>query len=155
MLGSIMAASAQAQEGYVPTAEECQFLALINDYRAANGVGPLALSIDLSEAARNHSVQVANTDYFSHTLPDGTSWDDNIRNYGYTYNTWIGENMAAGNLRPDYTLIQWQNSAAHNTNMLAPQFTAIGIGLATNPNSQWGAYWTTTFGGYVDQTVSC
>ena len=154
-LGSAGGVAARADASYIPTPEECWFLALINDYRAAHGLDPLALSATLGGAARNHSAQMAATDYFSHTLPDGTSWADNIRNYGYTYNTWIGENLAAGNYRADYTLLQWQRSAPHNANMLAPEFAAIGIGRAVNPDSQWGAYWTTTFGGYVDQTVSC
>jgi uncharacterized protein YkwD len=147
--------NASAVAAYVPSAEECQFLSLINDYRSANGVAPLALSVTLSNAARNHSVQMASTDIFSHTLPDGTAWSDNIRNHGYTYNTWIGENLAAGNLNPAYTLLQWQQSPAHNANMLEPSFTAIGIAMAYEPNSAWGYYWTTTFGGYVDETVSC
>ena len=156
MVGSVGVTSANAtQSSYVPTAEECQFLGLINDYRAQNGIGPLALSVTLGDAARNHSAQIAATDFFSHTLPDGTSWADNIRNYGYTYNTWIGENLAAGNYEPSYALLQWQRSAPHNANMLAPEFKAIGIGMVYEPNSSWGYYWTTTFGGYVDQTVSC
>jgi uncharacterized protein YkwD len=163
MVGSLgLAAAAPSQPdsqssatAYVPSAEECQFLSLINEYRGANGVAPLALSVTLSDAARNHSVQMASTDVFSHTLPDGTSWADNIRNHGYTYNTWIGENLAAGNLNPSYTLLQWQQSPAHNANMLEPSFTAIGIAMAYGPNSTWSYYWTTTFGGYVDETVSC
>ncbi len=163
MLGSMGLAAAQPRllgqtaqaAGYVPSAEECRFLALINEYRAANGVGPLALSVTLGAAARYHSAQIAATDYFSHTLPDGTSWDQNIRNHGYTYNTWLGENLAAGNYDPSYALLQWQRSAPHNANMLEPSFNAIGIGMVAEPNSAWGYYWTTTFGGYVDQTVSC
>jgi len=164
MLGSLGLAAAQPKllpgslaqaQGYVPSAEECQFLQLINDYRAANGVGPLALSVTLSEAARYHSEQMAATDYFSHTLPDGTTWDQNIRNHGYTYNTWLGENLAAGNASASNTLLQWQRSAPHNANMLESNFNAIGIGMVAEPNSSWGYYWTTTFGGYVDATVGC
>jgi uncharacterized protein YkwD len=34
--------------------------------------------------------------------------------------------------------------------MLNPTITAIGIGRASSGGSDFGTYWTTTFGGIVD-----
>jgi hypothetical protein len=38
--------------------------------------------------------------------------------------------------------------------MLNPSFVVIGIGRAFNSNSTYGWYWTTDFGGFLDQTIS-
>ena len=50
--------------------------------------------------------------------------------HGYTYNTYRGENIAAGNASASATFTQWRNSPTHNTNMLNANFRAIGIGRA-------------------------
>jgi hypothetical protein len=38
--------------------------------------------------------------------------------------------------------------------MLGSQFTAVGIGVAYDPDSRYGWYWTTIFGGVVDTPAS-
>ncbi len=128
---------------------------MINEYRVANGLPQLHLSRSLSVAADYHSVDMANKDYFSHTLADGATWSQNIANHGYTYNTYQGENIAAGNESASATFNQWRNSPGHNANMLNPNFTAIGIGRAYNGSATYGWYWTTTFGGYADAVLTC
>ncbi len=135
--------------------EERAFLGLINNYRAANGLPGLQLSESLSGAADYHSVDMANKDYFSHSLASGVTWGQNIANHGYTYNTYQGENIAAGNESASATFNQWRNSPGHNANMLNPNFKAIGIGRAYNGNATYDWYWTTTFGGYVDAVLTC
>ena len=140
------AASAVAQSGYAPDAEESAFLGLINDYRAQNGLGALSLNDALGAAAEYHSYDMATNNYFGHTLFDGTDAGQNIRNFGYTGSTW-SENIAAGYAGAQDNLIAWQNSAGHNANMLDPAFDEIGIGRAYDQNSTYGWYWTTTFGG--------
>ncbi len=141
--------------GACADAEERAFLGLINDYRAANGLPRLQLSASLSGAADYHSVDMANKNYFSHTLANGVTWLQNIANFGYTYNTYQGENIAAGNQSASATFDQWRNSPSHNATMLNPNFTAIGIGRAYNGNATYDWYWTTTFGGYVDAALTC
>ncbi len=142
----VVAAPAVAQTGYAPDAEESAFLGLINDYRAQNGLGALALNDALGAAAEHHSYDMATNNYFGHTLFDGTDAGQNIRNFGYTGSTW-SENIAAGYAGAQDNLIAWQNSAGHNANMLDPAFDEIGIGRAYDENSTYGWYWTTTFGG--------
>ncbi len=142
----VVAAPAVAQTGYAPDAEESAFLGLINDYRAQNGLGPLALNDALGAAAEHHSYDMATNNYFGHTLFDGTDAGQNIRNFGYTGSTW-SENIAAGYAGAQDNLIAWQNSSGHNANMLDPAFDEIGIGRAYDQNSTYGWYWTTTFGG--------
>ncbi|HWQ33473.1 MAG TPA: CAP domain-containing protein, partial [Blastocatellia bacterium] len=73
--------------------------------------------------------------------------------FGYNYNTWWAENIAAGYATAYYTFIQWKNSPPHNSNMLSPNVKVIGVGRAYSANSTYGYYWTTDFGGYVDATL--
>lgn len=131
---------------YTPDNEELTFLALINDYRGQNGLPALSLNLTLGEAADFHSQDMATNGYFEHTAPSGTTFDQNIRNFGYGGET-MGENIAAGTETAADTLVMWQNSPEHNAGMLNPNFNEIGIGRYYEPNSQYGWYWTTTFGG--------
>jgi uncharacterized protein YkwD len=135
---------------YCAEPEELAFLKLINDYRAQNGLGPLVLTQTLGAASEHHSVDMAVNNYFAHILFDGTDWSQNMTNYGYTYNTYRGENLAAGNESASATFTQWKNSAGHNANMLTANYTAIGIGRAYGATSTYKWYWTTDFGGYTD-----
>lgn len=134
--------------------EECRMLDEINRFRRQNGLGKLALSRDLTEAAAYHSRDMARRDYFKHRLSDGTDWDKNIRNFGYKGNP-IGENIAAGNEKAGPTFEQWRKSDGHRKNMLQRSFGSIGIGRAYDRQSKYDWYWTTTFGGRPGKAISC
>ncbi len=160
----LAAAPRASAVSYAPTVEECSFLRQINAYRAQHGLGSLALSITLGAAARHHSVDMATYNYLSHTLSDGTSAHQNMINYGYPANAWWGENIYAGygtgangvdNASALGAFTWWQNSSAHNANMLSGNFKAIGIARAYNANSTYKYYWTTDFGGAVGATAHC
>ncbi|MEX0785453.1 MAG: CAP domain-containing protein [Dehalococcoidia bacterium] len=132
-------------------AEEQRFLQLINEHRADNGLGPLALSPKLTKAAAWKSEHMAANDYFAHADAGiDRSFSGRIRDCGYTANTWLGENIAAGKETAEDVFDQWRNSSGHNANMLNPNFNAIGIGRAFDDDSTYGWYWTTDFGGLVD-----
>ncbi len=141
--------------GYRPAGQECIFISLINNHRKKYGVAPLTMTRTLGAAAEHHSVDMAKSGVFSHTMSNGVTWSQNMTNHGYTYNTYRGENIAAGYFSAQDTFNQFRNSTTHNANMLSRNFKAIGIGQVYNSASKWGYYWTTTFGGVVDQRVSC
>jgi uncharacterized protein YkwD len=135
--------------------EERAFFTLINAHREANGVAPLqGVSISASRAAQFHSEDMANHDVFNHTLSDGTTWNQNLKNFGYDYGTAIAENIAAGNATAEATFNQWKSSSPHNANMLSGEYKVIGIGRAYAASSYYDWYWTTTFGGHVDTVFS-
>lgn len=153
--GSSSAGSAfTAVSEYCADAEEQAFLTQINNYRAQNGLPALKFVQSLSAAAYHHSLDMASNNYFSHTLLNGTTWDQNIRDHGYTFATSLAENIAAGNSSAANTFTQWKNSAGHNANMLSTAYVAIGIGRAYSATSQYGWYWTTTFGGVTDTAAT-
>lgn len=139
-------------------AEEAAFLGLINQYRAQNGLGALQFSAKLSAAANYHSWEMAEYNYFSHTLRNGVTWSQNIANFGYTANTYRAENIAAGYSTAAEVFTAWKNSSGHNANMLSPNFKVMGLGRSYDVDSAYDWYWTNTFGGQAlsnDGTTSC
>lgn len=127
--------------------QEREFLNLINEYRRQNGLGPLQVSRSLTEASRWLSRDMANNNYFSHTDRLGRNPFQRMSDFGYNFNTFRGENIAAGNADARATFEQWRNSPGHNANMLNPNFRVIGIGRANNNNNRFRWLWTTKFGG--------
>jgi uncharacterized protein YkwD len=134
-------------------AEERVFLAKLNEYRAANGLAPLQVSVALTRASDAHALDMATQNYFSHDSKDGTSWSARVKKY-YNYATYLAENIAAGNAGGDATFIQWKSSPGHDTNMKGTNFRVIGIARAYNAAAQYRWYWVTNFGGYVDEVMT-
>jgi len=137
--------------------EKSEFLRIINEYRQNNGIGTLKISSALTTAAQLHSEDMAAHNYFNHTSLDGRTFVDRIRAAGYNYNTWLGENIAAGFYTAESVFglpghPGWKDSPGHNANMLNPNYVVIGIGIAENDASDYKIYWTTDFGGYDDGT---
>ncbi|MEZ4570990.1 MAG: CAP domain-containing protein [Thermomicrobiales bacterium] len=122
----------------------------MNDYRADNGLGMLTATRSLNIASYNHSLDMSQNNYFSHTSQNGDSPWDRMAAAGYDDNTNKGENIAAGYPSAQAVFDGWRNSPEHNANMLNPNFDAIGIGHVDG-----GHYWTTDFGGVVDAPPSC
>ena len=133
-----MAATAQAF-GY--SAEEVAFVKLINDYRASNGLQPLLVSDALSEAGDRHSSDMGKYRFFDHYtqasdwFAKGASPWDRMAASGYTYNTYKGENIAAGYATAAEVFTGWKNSSGHNANMLKADFKVIGVSLVSTSGS--------------------
>lgn len=149
MLGGDRAASVQAQGSYCATEAEADMLGRINAFRQQNGLAPVSLSRPLGAAATLKSQDMASQDYFAHISPGGLGPRDVLDQVGYPANTSYGENLASGNSSAAATFEQWLNSPSHRSTMLGGQFTAVGIGVAYDPDSRYGWYWTTMFGGVV------
>jgi uncharacterized protein YkwD len=142
--------------------EERAFLKLINDYRASRGLPALKASRSMSAASYTHSLDMGRRAYFAHDtklpLPAGQSgakFYHRMADAGYTYNTYKGENIAAGYASAQQVFNAWKSSSGHNANMLNANFKSIGIGRAVVSGSQYGTYWTTDFGGVVDAAPTC
>ncbi len=132
-------------------AEEQAFLTLINNYRAQNSLGPLSVSFTLSRASAWKSRHLGENAYFGHDdTPIGRTWSTRVRDCGYSYNTYIGENIAAGYGTAAQVFEGWRNSPGHNSNMLGSNYTTIGIGRVVVSGSPYGTYWTTVLGGHND-----
>jgi uncharacterized protein YkwD len=118
-------------------------LALVNAERAKAGCGSLSVDGRLAGAARAHSMDMVVRDYFSHTTPDGVTFDKRITAAGYKWSL-VGENIAAGQPDPTAVMRAWMNSPGHRANILNCRFRQIGIGLAFD--SPRRPVWTQDFG---------
>jgi uncharacterized protein YkwD len=106
---------------------EAQMLQLINQERAAAGLGPLRDDAELAEVARSHSRDMFARGYFSHIAPDGKDPFDRIRQAQVRFIT-AGENLAlAPTLRQAHEGLM--NSPGHRANILRPAFGRVGIGI--------------------------
>ena len=135
---------------------EDHVLALMNQRRAAGAtcggtvyppVPPLTMNDSLRTAARLHSQDMATNNYFSHVSLTGTTFDQRIRNAGYTGSFPLGENIAAGPSTPESLVDGWMASPGHCANIMNGSFRATGIGYAFSASSTYRHYWTQTLGG--------
>lgn len=110
-------------------------LDLVNSYRQQAGVPPVTLEPRLTQAAQAHSDDMAARGYFSHTTPEGVSPGTRITRAGYQWRTY-GENIAMGYASWQAAIRGWMGSAGHRRNMLNPQFTHMGLGVASRRYTQ-------------------
>jgi uncharacterized protein YkwD len=135
------------------SSEEQALLGQVNEYRIQNGLNPLTISPALTQAAHLMSQDMADKNYFSHTDSLGRDPFQRMAISGYdceAYNTWCGENLAAGVSAGSETFVLWRNSPGHNGNMLNPNYVVAGIAAAFNQDSTYGWYWTLDMGGFDD-----
>jgi uncharacterized protein YkwD len=130
--------------------EEAAFCRQINSYRASSGLPALLVSLTLNNDSDWHTADMATKDYFSHTDSLGRDPFMRMTAFGYNFNTYKGENIAAGNAAANATFEQWKASSEHNANMLGTNYKVIGIGRNYQASSTYQWYWNTTFGETVD-----
>lgn len=107
-----------------------QLLLLTNQFRQQNGLPPLQLNQNLSEAALNKANNMFFEDYWAHDSPDGkTPWDF-IKAAGYNY-VYAGENLARGFTTAQSVVDAWMASPEHRANMLSPNYTNVGYAVET------------------------
>jgi uncharacterized protein YkwD len=83
----------------------------------------------------------------SHTDSLGRDAWTRICDFEYCYDTWVGENIAAGYSTAIDVFTAWKNSPDHNSNMLSSNYVAMGISRVYIAGSPYGWYWTNDFGG--------
>jgi len=129
-------------------------LELVNQARAAprycggrefKAAGPLRWNEVLAKASALHAGDMARNNYFSHSGRDGSGPAQRIERTGYRYRS-IGENIAAGQMKPEDVVAGWLKSPGHCANLMNPGFTEMGVAFAVEKNSRLGVYWAQTFG---------
>lgn len=117
---------------------------LVNEERQKAGFNALSYDEQITYAATQRSYEMAAHGYFLHSRPDGASCFTVMREYAISYRS-AGENIACGQRTPEKVMNDWMNSSGHKANILKPEFTKIGVGIAAN---QYGKlYWTQLFAG--------
>ncbi len=119
-----------------------QVVALINQERAAAGLGQITQNASLDAVAQIRAQEIVSS--FSHTRPNGSSCFTVLEENGITFMA-VGENIAAGYGTPAEVMTGWMNSEGHRANILSTSFGQVGIGYYTDPNSTYGSYWVQVF----------
>jgi uncharacterized protein YkwD len=114
----------------------------IKDFPAAD---PVKWNSKLEKAALNHSRDMAQSDFLSHTGSNRSSVSKRVKKFGYTWMS-IGENIYAGRERCEDVISGWLNSSSHCKNIMDSSFTEIGAACFRNASSKYGTYWTLVFG---------
>ncbi len=137
---------------------ETQIHNLINIERQQRGFSPLEYDYKLAEIARNHSIDMANNNYFSHDNLIGQSPTERAKGAGYNcyksfgsyyvdgiaeniFQNWLYDSITYYNGIPAYnwntqdeiansTVDGWMNSSGHRENILNPTYSKEGIGVA-------------------------
>lgn len=115
-----------------------EVITLVNQERAGK-CAPLTVDDRLTTSAQRHSSDMATRKYFSHTTPDGVSFDQRIRAAGYP--SPAAENIAKGQRTAAQVMAGWMDSSGHRANILNCSYKKIGVGVDTN-----GYLWTQNFG---------
>jgi uncharacterized protein YkwD len=99
--------------------DAARLVALVNDYRARNGLGPLAVAGDATAKAQAHAEDMAADGSISHSSNLGSGID------GWTA---LAENVGSGG---SVAIVHdaFCRSSAHASNMLGP-YGEIGVGVA-------------------------
>jgi uncharacterized protein YkwD len=139
-----------------PRELERRIFQLTNEARHKDGLPSLDWDSSLAVKAREKSDDMLKNEYFSHTSPDGKTLKDrlqeekpaSIRNISR-----IGENIYVG-ARLDYStdiktqarliVDGWMTSPGHRRNILDPQYTDLGVGVAARDKK---CYATQVFAG--------
>ena len=118
------------------TTYEQETLDLINSERTQRHLAKLTINSKLLAAARAHSTEMGELQYFSHDSYSGESFKERVISFGFTkkgYKIWkAGENIAWGSGLcgiPQAIVDQWMASRSHRAVILTKAFRSVGIGV--------------------------
>lgn len=135
--GSVVASKISHPSGhvlaYATTMSIRGLLRDTNNARAANGVAPLSINMELDASAQAKAKDMVARDYWSHNTPDGSPPWVFVDAQGYTYQK-LGENLATGFSDEQSVINGWMASPPHRENLLDPVFTDVGFGFANIDN---------------------
>lgn len=92
----------------------------------------------LEQAAQNHSNDMQENYFFSHTGDDGSDVKERSNRVGF-YGKSYGENIAKGYPTEKRVVEGWLKSSGHCKNLMNPEYRYMGVATA-------GPYWTQIFG---------
>ncbi len=137
-----------------PAGIQAEVLQRLNALRAAGAVcgttgyaatGALAWNNLLLNAAKGHSADMAEKNYFSHTGQDGRSPGQRVTAAGYIWSN-TGENIAGGQRSVEQVMTGWINSPGHCQNLMNPNFRDVAVACVKNDASTYRLYWTMNLG---------
>ncbi len=107
---------------------EQQIFDITNVIRDRNQLKRLQWNQELGRIAYEHSKDMFENDYFSHDSPDFGTLTNRLESNDISYKN-AGENIAAEYMDGPAAIEGWLNSEAHQKDLLAENFTHLGVGV--------------------------
>ena len=129
LLALTLAGGGAAQEPkFKLSAEEQKLLDLTNAERKKKDLPSLKANATLVQVARAHSANMAKQGKMEHKL-DGKDPYERMKAAGYRFRA-AAENIARSGEELEDVVKGWMNSKIHRENILTPELTEIGLGMA-------------------------
>lgn len=106
-----------------------KIISLTNKIRVDLRLEPLKENSKLDKAAYEKTQDMLFRQYFSHISPENKSLSDWLKNSNYDYSV-AGENLAMGFSNVEDVIEKWKESPTHYSNIIDPDFSEIGVGVA-------------------------
>ena len=126
-----------------------EVLSLVNQERVRNGLDKLTWGDTCADAAEIRAEEIVQV--YSHTRPDGSSWDTACIEPAGEYATYLeGENLVVGSsaVSPETTVAAWMNSEKHRENILNPNYTKLAVGFYFDNNTKYKTHWSQYFSNF-------
>lgn len=114
----------------------------VNAVRISNGLNPVDINAQLSEAARAHAVDMAAQNRPWHFGSDGSSPFDRVARAGFV-GTFLGENVSETYEDDFNTLNVWMNNELSRAAILDNQANSMGLGWYQQSNGK--IWWVQIF----------
>lgn len=119
----------QTNFDFTATVIQSEIIALTNERRADYSVSAVKEDTLLNQSAQAKADEMAALGYFAHESPTGKKAWELIEDSGYAYQ-FAGENLAVRFVDSKDVLNGWMNSPSHRANIIKPNYTDIGVGVA-------------------------
>lgn len=127
--GELLEAGTAAEDNdQVNRGKEMQILDISNVIRVRHGLEALEWDEKTAEVALGHSIDMFETEVFSHTSERYGELSDRLEAGGVTYLS-AGENIAANYIDAPAVVEGWLNSKGHRESLLNEKFTDLGVGV--------------------------
>jgi len=130
-LNVAVVSSAQAQDVSGRTVQ-----ALLNEYRASKGLGPLRLDANLTAMAQSQANAMLARRTLSHDVAGG--FLQRLGQFGISP-VRASENLGSGYRSEQSAFQRWRNSPVHDADMLIPELSRMGLAVARD--SSGASYW--------------
>jgi uncharacterized protein YkwD len=114
-------------------AAENAFSELVNAVRKKNKLSDLTWDRQLQIMARGHSNQMKQKEFFGHTTPEGQTLKMRAQSVTHSYSK-VTENLAQNSTLTE-AMDKLMDSPAHRGNILDPELTDFGVGIAIKKNT--------------------
>lgn len=131
-----------------------RLLQLTNEVREKEGLPKVALDFRLMCSAQWLARDMAANNYFDHKDSLGRTMRYRLEAFHARFSR-ASENISAGQKTPEEVFEAWMNSPSHKRNILNPEVTLMGLGVALNPASTYKIYWVMDFRKPAPSELSC